>query len=197
MNYTSRFYHWLKRITKRKGYGIHSPYAFSFVTEVVYNESAYYAYEKLEHEFKTHSPKRPIKDYRLLFRVTNFFCPTHITSLLSSNELEHQYIHEACPSRPILTGIDIPKKTARPILFVDTANRFKEIHKHFDAQTSDSKTISPFAIVCLDIHLYHENWKQMRRLFAKQGVISFDLSRIGIIIREKHLKQQDYDIAYL
>ena len=34
---------WLRRFRKRRGYGIHSPAAFQFVTGVVYEKGEYYA----------------------------------------------------------------------------------------------------------------------------------------------------------
>ena len=34
---------WLLRFRKRCGYGIHSPFAFQFVTGVIYEKGAYFA----------------------------------------------------------------------------------------------------------------------------------------------------------
>ena len=39
---------WLSRIRKRKGYGVHSPFAFDLVTNVLYNKEKYYAYEEMD-----------------------------------------------------------------------------------------------------------------------------------------------------
>ena len=39
---------WLKRFRHRRGYGVHSPFAFAFLTDVVYERNAYYAYHELD-----------------------------------------------------------------------------------------------------------------------------------------------------
>ena len=39
---------WLMRIRHRCGYGVHSPFAFRFLTDVVYERTPYYAYSTLD-----------------------------------------------------------------------------------------------------------------------------------------------------
>ena len=68
---------WLRRFRHRRGYGIHSPFAFGFVTGVVYEAGAYYAYAPLAQKWRGKlkgSPLRP-KDLRLLLRLANFQHP--------------------------------------------------------------------------------------------------------------------------
>lgn len=61
---------WLRRIRHRCGHGIHSPWVFRLVTDVIYQTDAYYAYDKQP----TIEGWRP-KDVRLLFRLINHFQP--------------------------------------------------------------------------------------------------------------------------
>lgn len=72
----SRCAHWLLRFRHRCGYGIHSPFAFGFVTGVIYEKAPFYAYAELEHAYActAHPPLR-LKDYKLLFRLANFQRP--------------------------------------------------------------------------------------------------------------------------
>ena len=68
---------WLRRFRHRRGYGIHSPFAFGFVTGVVYEAGAYYAYAPLAQKWRgmlNGCPLRP-KDLRLLLRLANFQHP--------------------------------------------------------------------------------------------------------------------------
>lgn len=66
---------WLKRFRHRCGYGIHSPFAFDFITTVIYEKSHYYAYSELEggnspdNGFSRKGRSRKIN--RLLFRLVN------------------------------------------------------------------------------------------------------------------------------
>lgn len=70
---------WLTRICHRCGYGVHSPFAFDYITRVIYEKWPYYAYEELEKELTQTARLRgtawkravPLKVRRLLFRMVN------------------------------------------------------------------------------------------------------------------------------
>lgn len=69
---------WLLRFRHRCGYGVHSPFAFDFITNVVYEKTPYYAYKTLvQEEKKLPSTQRgggageSFKVKRLLFRLVN------------------------------------------------------------------------------------------------------------------------------
>ena len=73
-----RFSRWLTRWRHRCGYGVHSPWAFSWITEVIYNDFAYYAYAPLHRRrlLPAADPEALAgalneKDDRLLFRLAN------------------------------------------------------------------------------------------------------------------------------
>ena len=65
---------WLKRLPHRKGYGVHSPFAYNFLRDVVYESNHYYAYEDIEHHLKGNWWQRRCqrKRERLLFRLRNW-----------------------------------------------------------------------------------------------------------------------------
>ena len=67
-----RILRWFRRFPQRRGYGVHSPFAFEWITDVVYNQQAqYYAYAPLSQQHKQWSGVLSIKDARLLFRMAN------------------------------------------------------------------------------------------------------------------------------
>ena len=43
---------WLSRFRHRCGYGVHSPFAFSLITQVIYESTPYYKYKDLAVEQK-------------------------------------------------------------------------------------------------------------------------------------------------
>lgn len=64
---------WLSRITdkihrsaRRRGFGVHSPFAFSFLADVIRQENSYYAYERIN-AFAT--GRHRAEFLRLVFRV--------------------------------------------------------------------------------------------------------------------------------
>ncbi len=58
---------WLKRQRSSRGFGIHSPFAYNFVLNVLREKCPYYAYDEImEH------------DNRLIFRIALSLCPSEI-----------------------------------------------------------------------------------------------------------------------
>ena len=93
---------WLRRFRHRRGYGVHSPFAFDFITDVVYEQSAYYQYKELRaHEKRLKQEKgtdwlyEPLKLKRLLFRLVNYAQPATVVDAgrLSASSL---YLKAAC-----------------------------------------------------------------------------------------------------
>lgn len=66
---------WLRRIRCRKGYGVHSPFAFDFVTNVIYNTEKYYAYEEMDSALRFWQKGRVRSSRHLLFRLSNYRYP--------------------------------------------------------------------------------------------------------------------------
>ena len=90
---------WLSRFRQRKGYGVHSPFAYSFIRGVVLETSAYYAYADLAplhpwwvRWFRLY----PMECRRLLFRLANFAEPRTVV-LRTEDEVAKKYIRAAVP----------------------------------------------------------------------------------------------------
>ena len=66
---------WLRRIRHRCGYGVHSPFAFRFLTDVVYERTPYYAYSTLDEALPLAHSMRRRKGLHLIFRVANWLQP--------------------------------------------------------------------------------------------------------------------------
>lgn len=66
------FKEYIQRIGKARGFGIQSPWAFSFVTEIIGERLPYYAYADID---STYSSARERKFQKLVLRVRNFVYP--------------------------------------------------------------------------------------------------------------------------
>lgn len=66
---------WLLRVRHRKGYGVHSPFAFEFVTDVLYNGGRYYAYDEIDAALCWWQRGRERSLRHLLFRMANYRRP--------------------------------------------------------------------------------------------------------------------------
>ena len=66
---------YLRRIGKARGFGIQSPWAFRFVTEVIGEKWPYYAYEDIDRMYTTRRERRYRK---LMLRVRNDIYPNKL-----------------------------------------------------------------------------------------------------------------------
>ena len=64
-----RIIDYFSRIGKSRGFGIQSPWAYSFVTDVIMERLPYYAYERIDKEYRT---TRERKHEKLMLRIRNF-----------------------------------------------------------------------------------------------------------------------------
>ncbi len=89
-----RYYTALHRYKHSKGFGIHSPFAFYFVTRVLCERCPYYAYEnilahrQLAIRLASHVARHPriisLKNAKMLFRITCYFSPKMILQIGTS-----------------------------------------------------------------------------------------------------------------
>lgn len=77
----------VRRVTKRRGFGVHSPFVFNFIIRVIEEKAQYYSYSAIEGQYfkvkKTLTSKSPIKlptlkFSKLIFRVANRLKPTTV-----------------------------------------------------------------------------------------------------------------------
>lgn len=84
-----RFFSAFTRYRRSKGFGIHSPFAFKFVLNVLREHHAYYAYSDiavLREKAKKVSHLQPLsqKEAQLLFRIANYFNPEEVMQVGNS-----------------------------------------------------------------------------------------------------------------
>lgn len=94
MGRIKRYYSALSRYHASNGFGIHSPFAFYFVTKVLREKLPYYCYDEIEKNRKQlinslkkvarHPRIISSKNAKLLFRVTNYFNPNYILQIGSN-----------------------------------------------------------------------------------------------------------------
>ena len=86
------------RLWQRRGFGIHSPYAYRLITEVIREKARFYAYDELaylQNENAHNDYKIKRKRARMLFRMVNRFQPTHILEIGSSGGITTLYMKRA------------------------------------------------------------------------------------------------------
>lgn len=77
----------LKRYRVSRGYGVHSPFAYHFITCVLREKLPYYAFRE-----DITDPEE-----RCLFRVANYFRPGRVALVGSGTDRAREVILKACP----------------------------------------------------------------------------------------------------
>ena len=139
----------LQRVGKSRGFGIQSPWAFRFVTEVVADKWRYYAYEDIENRF----PKRYEQKYqKLLFRIRNFVYPDKllvipITTVTPEN-LPNILCQVGKKGAIVVEGIRESK---------DSLYKWEKLKKHEEIGVTFD--MYSFAVCFLDREIYKQHYK--------------------------------------
>lgn len=180
---------WLLRFRHRRGYGVHSPYAYAFLRDVVYEDMTYYAYASLNHLhpwWVRMTRAYPLCCRRLLFRLANFIHPSTM-SILGDCPIEHAYFSAAVPSaRWIAYDADSP--SIPDLLFVAA-----------DSLPSLSLSHQPSRLMLIAEGIHHDEpsrqvWQRIKG--APATVLTFDLYDYGIALFSLPLTPQHYIVNF-
>lgn len=78
----------LKRFFSSKGFGVHSPFAFRFIREVLFQPYSYYAYAELDKTMPD-SPRTVGKDLKRLYRIILHCSPREVINDSLDSALSH------------------------------------------------------------------------------------------------------------
>lgn len=203
-----RLARWVRRFRKRRGYGVHSPFAFDFITGVVYNANAYYAYERLRKplvasiaRLDEYDPESGLtaKDLRLLFRLTNWAEPTTITLLGASPTLE-AYIRAARPSAVVVSAPAASPAPATPPAPSASSSTHLFIYSDSADRLPVGRELTAASVVTIVVRGIHidaaasAQWEQLKH--SPLCTVSFDLGRFGIIVKVPKINPQHYIVNY-
>lgn len=207
--YIGRLLRWVMRFRHRRGYGIHSPFAFRFVTGVIYERGRYYAYDALR-EIYNAAPHRyglRWKDCQLLFRLANFQHPaTCLLRGFKADSLPTDMVRAACPHCRVLTDNEAQPNGSQ-------SNRSRTFPGSDDTPqadliiTSDGWESTPSLQLLSRLReggmLIVQNIRSARQRQAWQALteqpqaqVCFDLHDFGIVCFRPQLQRQRYVINY-
>lgn len=191
---------WLQRLPHRRGYGIHSPFAFQLVTQVIYEDATFCAYAPL-------APLRPTanlleKDDRLLLRLANHLQPHTLLAIGSKAHCSFQYLAAGC-RRAQATHLETATPTrlanllkahnAPTLLYIDDTDHWPEL-----AATALPLLPPHSAIVIHHIRATRTLSRCWQTLVQDPAAdVTFDLYRFGIIFRRPELHRAHYLVNYL
>ena len=202
-----RFSRWLTRWRHRCGYGVHSPWAFSWITEVIYNDFAYYAYVPLHRRrlLPAADPEALAgalneKDDRLLFRLANAAEAREIALVGAVDPREKAYLAAA------RTGARLTVYDALP----SPVENCLAQHDFLYFSSADLLPTPPYSSISAEscpegchlavVHgidrdaVARTAWTAFRN--HPEVHVSFDLGRFGLAFFAPQLQRQHYVVAY-
>lgn len=177
---------WLCRFRKRCGYGVHSPYAFHFITDVVYERLPYYAYRPLSalhSNWVRRLHLRPQKLARLLFRVSNFVHPRRAL-LLDASPTASAYMCAAVPSAQWDTSLEASSYDFIYLGSMQAAEK-AQILDYIHADT---------VLVLDQLRESLPCWERLLR--DSRVILSFDLYDVGILMFNPRFNRKDYIVNF-
>lgn len=183
---------WALRFRKRKGYGVHSPFAFAFIRGVVLETGAYYAYAPLSllHPWWVRWVRLyPMMCRRLLFRLANFAEPKTMR-LLTTDPLAKRYIQAAVPKATELHTCDNEKNLEADFVFVEKA-------RLGEARSIAKRMPERGMLVCEGIHKGADSLKTWCGIQADEHTgVTFDLYTYGVAFFDRSLTKQHYKVNF-
>lgn len=178
----------MRRFRHRCGYGIHSPFAFGFVTGVVYERGEYYAYEALRQYYREHRAdcSLRLKDLLLLFRVANFQRPHRC------------WIAQGSGSEAVKHFLQQGSKLSRYSMSAHpTEAELLLMLKGWEEQTSSlMEALAPggLLIVGRTEGASAEAWRTIQA--HPKAQVCFDLGDFGLAFFRPELQRQSYVVCY-
>lgn len=195
---------WLSRFRHRCGYGVHSPFAFSLITDVVYEKRPYYAYALLEKEAKKmrrmHGyDKGMLKVNRLLFRLVNRMQPAGIVEVGRSS-VASLYLQAAKPSADYLFATDLSEL----FLDADVPVSFLYLNDCLRPDLQEEafricvRRATPQSVFVVHGVGYSKEMKALwHRMQADERVgITFDLYDVGLLFFDRSKIKQHYIVNF-
>lgn len=180
------------RFIRRQGFGIQSPWAYSFVKDVLYEKLRYYAYDDLIRLY----PERRKTDVRRdeqLFRLVNYFQPSVILVVGECSDCSVEYMRVAGP-RVKVTGVtadvlpDIENLSA-PFIYIGSG-----ISLETGCRVVDMKMACDggcWTLVVDGIDRRNKRLWQSLLEFA-DGVLTFDMKYRGVAFFDSHRISHNY-----
>lgn len=194
---------WLSRFRHRRGYGVHSPFAFELITDVVYERHPYYAYgllDKETHEAVRHGCVGGVRKVnRLLFRLVNRVQPRLIVEVgkVSASAF---YLQSAKPTASYLFASDLSElflERGVPVdfLYLNDYRRPRLVRDAFEVCVGRTTPQSLFVVS--GIHYSRQMQRLWRLLQRDERVgITFDLYDVGLLFFDRSKVKQHYIVSF-
>lgn len=213
------------KIRHHRGHGIHSPFVFNLINNVIEEKCPYYCYQDIAHYLSLFSEKKliPNKRYKLAFKLSNYFgvrtileigsgsgintlfltAPSKKTSCISieKNEKKREFAQTIYDDydRSITLLEELPKQPMNEVFDCIYINLdyYPDITEDYLDDLCNKQCHDKSFIVMTGIRRNKENNRLWKHLTQNQSRTALlDLFNIGIIFFDKQLYRWEYQISF-
>ena len=194
-----RIFVWLYRIRFVRGFGVQSPFAFSFINDVINEHYPYYSYDELmDKDVSNHL----VRQFRLFLRLANYCQPRNVLMDGRYNQIADRYVRSGCNTcHNIHFGSNNYEETLEPLLATneDTMSIVSASDSYIDNFFNLIKTNTAHVNLCViaDIYNSSRNKKIWRSIKSDSRVfVTFDLYDVGIVFFDSKFNKQNYIVNF-
>lgn len=181
---------WLTRCHRCRGFGIQSPWAFWFATEVVNQHLPYYAYIDMAEKEKTLSWEQK-KMARLYFRLANFLQPRHILLHSPASDAYGEYMRKGCRKATWGKAGETANADTLACINLNGTGGHDMLQRLIGAKDR------PLAMVVEGIHANGNNRRTWQGLTSNpECITTFDLYHCGIVFFDNRRSKQNYIVNF-
>lgn len=191
---------WCRRVRQRRGYGVHSPYAYNLIKQVFFETGTFYAYDGLERALGHSRTCWQRKTDRLMLRLANEVQPQRIVVAGPHLDVPARYAEAGC-RRARRMDVSGPMSTWPPHLLEQPQVDFWL----WEAQQLDLKQFETVAAavapqsVAVVYGIYRSRqatrlWRSLER--SPRSVVTFDLYDVGIVCFDTQYNKQSYRVSF-
>lgn len=188
----NRLFVWLMRARHCRGFGVQSPYDYSFIRYVINEHYSYYAYSYLRKEFPDIDGKTR-KLCQLYFRIANFLQPGTVVDYSPDVPVSSRYVSAGCRKALIATDMDVE---GRIDMFIISAERNCDFCRTvLDKAMDRAGTGSVFVVEGI------KSGKRAKALWRdiindERTGVTFDLYYAGIVFFDRSRYKQNYIVNF-
>lgn len=186
----------INRVRHNRGFGVQSPSAFYFVTQVLKEKLPYYAYSEIDKAAKN-SPQGK-EYYRRLFRIANFLRPKNII-IISKSETALTTLSAARHSAIITTIKDgetallqqaLQEQSEETLIYIGECESYAHACETAIAHAKNSTTI-----IVESIHAtpHKAQWWE-GNIKNPRTIVTYDLYSAGILFFDTEKQKQHYTL---
>lgn len=156
---------------------MHSPFAFHFITDVIYENAPYYRYKELDKALKPWQRFRRRKGLHLLFRLANWRQPCSIVAR-TDHPQNVAYLRAGCAKAKVYDSYSQDGASV-DLICLDRPDEEALHHLHAGS------------VLVLDRMDRYKSW-----FYGLPSVVSFDLGDLGIAFFDPQYYKQNYIVNF-